>query len=644
VLLPVCLGLGLTVFSFADTAKIDINNPPKEGAEIQSATTKGPLATAQVHMGKKKYVVGQFEFLDPAVAKGFTVPGASVVYQKGHFVQAFFPLNADGSDFDPTTLAALQKLTGIRENEWGKVIEPPPPPVPFAGLKIKGKGSEKIVRGGLGTLTGEGVVIAIIDTGVDFRHPDFVEMVNGKKTSRFLAYWDMSRTHDPKGKGKAADIKYPDGQSIGTIFSQEDLTEDLRAGNDPLGVTDDGGHGTACAGVAAGNGSLDKDNVGVAPKAMLIGVRLGQNGGLENTYLFPAIADWLDKTAKKQKNSPPLVISCSWGGQYAGRDSATLMERALSDRFPETEPGRLICISAGNDGASKIHARVQLEDEKKPALLTWNAKVPTTITICVDRVTAKELDAKPLGDTKVERASSRYNRISKTTILSLDIPAGVGGINLWAKTKPAAPLTADAYFPTYRGRDKATFFTCEGVSNAVQVGSPGTAVSPITCGSYDFNDTFIDDKGDAIVLGNYDPTGTDAKVIPLKIGGISQYSNAGYLRQSAYLERKGEVIKPDLVAPGQCYTAPASKGAKDQWLAKNKLYQFHNGTSASTPYTAGVIALMLQKKPTLTAAEFRDLLGGSLTQDDFTGRLPNIVWGRGKLDYAAVERLIGKLK
>ena len=106
-----------------------------------------------------------------------------------------------------------------------------------------------------------------------------------------------------------------------------------------------------------------------------------------------------------------------------------------------------------------------------------------------------------------------------------------------------------------------------------------------------------------------------------------------------------DLIKHDLVAPGMCYTAPASSGSQSQWLSAVSGYQFFNGTSSATPYTAGVIALMLQRKPTLTAAEFKALLkDGGATKDKFTGDVPNGLWGRGKLDYAAAERLLAKVK
>ena len=63
-----------------------------------------------------------------------------------------------------------------------------------------------------------------------------------------------------------------------------------------------------------------------------------------------------------------------------------------------------------------------------------------------------------------------------------------------------------------------------------------------------------------------------------------------------------------------------------------------SGTSASSPYTAGVIALMLQKNPTLDAAQVKEILKKSAIRDELTGATPNPYWGYGKLNPTAAIR------
>jgi subtilisin family serine protease len=73
-------------------------------------------------------------------------------------------------------------------------------------------------------------------------------------------------------------------------------------------------------------------------------------------------------------------------------------------------------------------------------------------------------------------------------------------------------------------------------------------------------------------------------------------------------------------------------------------YILFNGTSSAAPYTAGVIALMLQKRPSLTSGEIKSLLERNATQDSYTGAVPNQKWGYGKLDLAAVRATLNAIR
>jgi subtilisin family serine protease len=126
----------------------------------------------------------------------------------------------------------------------------------------------------------------------------------------------------------------------------------------------------------------------------------------------------------------------------------------------------------------------------------------------------------------------------------------------------------------------------------------------------------------------------------LTIGGLSRYSNAGYLRRRA----GPELVKPDVTAPGQYHVAPAADGTPPGFRDKSGRYRIFNGTSAAAPYAAGVAALLLEQRPALTADDFHRLLQKHLTQDAQTGACPNPRWGYGKLDAAAVDRMIQGLR
>ena len=128
----------------------------------------------------------------------------------------------------------------------------------------------------------------------------------------------------------------------------------------------------------------------------------------------------------------------------------------------------------------------------------------------------------------------------------------------------------------------------------------------------------------------------------MKIGSLSDYSNPGYLRI-------GKTVKPEITSPGQWFTAAAAINSPAN-RDTTGLYRQFNGTSAATPYTAGVVALLMEKNPEITLGEIKTALQKSasppskLNDPDHATPLPNPYWGYGKLDRAAVERMLGVKK
>ncbi len=164
------------------------------------------------------------------------------------------------------TIQAVARSKGLLQIEPGgrSVI----PPAPAHKRSASRATAERIVRGGMNRLTGRGVIVAIIDSGIDFRHPDFITLdEKGRPVSRILQFWDTTSPNSTKGIGQPSPFTYPGGASIGTIYTQAELTADLRAEKSRIGVTDANGHGTSCASVAAGNGRGESRGryTGVAP-------------------------------------------------------------------------------------------------------------------------------------------------------------------------------------------------------------------------------------------------------------------------------------------------------------------------------------------------------------------------------------------
>ncbi len=494
--------------------------------------------------------------------------------------------------------------------------------------------------GGVGKSTGKGVIVAVIDSGIDFRHPDFVKTdANGKEVSRILYFWDTTSEQYKSGNiGKPAPYTYPNGAAIGTIFDNAELTNTLHEFRPDIPEWDTNGHGTACAGVAAGNGRGGPKDAqgkpmytGVAPDADIIAVRIGTGEYMENAYLLGAICEWLQKVAGDR----PLVVSCSFGGHAGGHDGYRADELQLDARFPLDKKGRAICICAGNEGLEHFHADTQLGDKDKPGMLHWYSDGPTVMRVYTQSTDPDDIDYDETKSSGIvirhdDKSGDSYFAIGKVihplthqVILVVLTDGGEGNLALFSKS--GKQVAADAYFPEGSSEfDK----DCRTARN--MVGTPGTTTNAITVGSYDWNDRF-DRWGEITSL----PPVTSPRSA-MQVGEMSSYSSPGY-------RRMGSAVKPEVTSPGQWYTAPVPMNVAADRDTTGRYQQF-NGTSAATPYTAGCVALLLQKNPKLTLGEIKTILQRSASpppaNSTHAGELPNPFWGYGKLDRVAVQKAL----
>jgi subtilisin family serine protease len=394
----------------------------------------------------------------------------------------------------------------------------------------------------------------------------------------------------------------------------------LRAANPQIPPIDLNGHGTACAGIAAGNGNaLRKEYAGVAPGADLVIVRVGDaSKRMVTEYLGGAIFDWLEKIA----GSTPMVVSCSFGGFNCGHDGFTIFERQIDARFSVDRPGRAIIVAAGNNGTLPMHAVFSFEGDDAPAKLSWTCPSPTQMQIYVRANKRTDFHVIPGTGTTLPSASSALNALSGQVILVENLLAGSGSLSLGSRSGNG--YQADAYF-----LDPAARFTSNNEVIEHMIDTPGCSANAITVGSYNWNN-LVNLKGKTVSLR--DSSNTTRSIT---IGEISAYSTPGYWRI-------GSAVKPEITAPGQWWMAPAPQNlpSVDSMRDGSGKYRVFNGTSAATPYVAGIVALMMEKNPKQTLGQIRQALIKCVGNDEFTGGVPNIHWGYGKLDYDAVERLL----
>ena len=194
-------------------------------------------------------------------------------------------------------------------------------------------------------LTGKGVLIGVIDSGIEYANADF-RQEDGATRIRFL--WDQTVEGTP-----------PEGYRIGSEFSAEQINEALQQPNRTMRLqkvpsVDSSGHGTAVAGVAAGNGRNSGGRYrGTAPDAELIIVKLGNPGGVG----FPRTAELMQAVdyivQKAEMLQMPVSVIISFGNTYGAHNGTSLPERFLD---AAAQIGRtLISVGTGNEGAEAGH-------------------------------------------------------------------------------------------------------------------------------------------------------------------------------------------------------------------------------------------------------------------------------------------------
>lgn len=497
-------------------------------------------------------------------------------------------------------------------------------------------------------LTGEGVVIVMIDRGIDYSHPDFIDE-NGQ--TRLACIYDMV---DPTG---ANDPNNPYG--VGTIFDAAQINAALNS-NGPVLSTDRYGHGTATTGIACGNGSgtTSLEFQGVAPQATLISIKIthdpfppfgsepGQVGFFNPDYIPIALEFAQDKIDELGMPSITLMNIGSIGGPT---DGTSLICREIDDFVAAGYP--FVC-GIGDDGGADNHA-------------SGSIALNETIEIEIDKAEAGNL-----------RFDLWYNEDDRFTV-SIERPNGtIEG----PFTAPAGPTgvedqVLDGIFIGHRGADVEFFMATSnrrellidisgnnGVYKVILEGAqinegvyhatlnPSTHANSnkfltlITPG-YSINDYASADllitPGDYVVQNDW----IDINGIFRDIEGQGEYGEIwiGSSSGSTQDERMGI----DFCAPGEvCYAAYSPNTYYSNFdfnilQNSNRFYGIQNAVSAAAPLTTGIIALMLESSPNLTPAEIKTTLQQTCTQDENTGSVPNNTWGYGKINaLLAIEKTL----
>jgi subtilisin family serine protease len=202
------------------------------------------------------------------------------------------------------------------------------------------------LRAAVAGLDGTGVVVGIIDTGLDVHHPDFIDAAGGTRVA-----W-MLTGDSPAGLHPDLEAEYgctSTTQGPCAVFDGADLDMLLMSGTAPI---DAAGHGTHVSSIAAGNGGPSVNAtpryVGLAPGATLIVAAPPQAGGFQDTEILNA-ARFIFGQADAM--GLPVVVNISLGSDYGSHDGTSNLETGLEAFVGDDKPGHVIVVAAGNSGS-----------------------------------------------------------------------------------------------------------------------------------------------------------------------------------------------------------------------------------------------------------------------------------------------------
>lgn len=418
-------------------------------------------------------------------------------------------------------------------------------------------GTEYIYKNPYITPTGKDIIIVIIDSGINYLHPDFIKSDN---TTKIISIWDQESTLKPP----------PEGYLFGSEFTREEINEYIKRNDSSLSV-DNIGTGTIAAGIAAGLGRGNSNYDGVAVDAELVVIKLKSykdtfakgKVNYEESDFLAGIKYALEVADRENKR---MVINLTVGAR-----STSGIEVSMLDSFEDLGgSGRIVVCGAGNEGNTDIHysGNIQMADKSQDIIIQVGEQVNLDITLC------------PIGPDKIGAA-----------IIS---PGGEMGYVINYAPEPFV----------YRGR-----FNLEDTSYEMRYIYPwiksGNEMLDITIKNIKPGIWTLRIFPEFIINGNYNVYLPNKNLISPQTRFTDSSSDAtitlfGVIKKvitvGAYNDRtdslwigssKGPVvkrqIKPDIVAPGVDIIGPY----------QNDAYNTATGTGVSSSVVAGIVAIMM---------------------------------------------------
>lgn len=395
-------------------------------------------------------------------------------------------------------------------------------------------------QGIFGGLEGQGTLVALLDSGIDYKNPEFQK---SDGTTRIIRFWDQSR---------------------GRVYNQSEINEAIAAGQvqgetgDRIGG-DTSGHGTAVAGIAAGTN-------GVAPKSELVVVKLGtpRKDGFPRTTELMTGLDFVMKTALEEQK--PVAVNISIGNTYGAHNGTSLLERFMDDMANYWKC--VICVGSGNEGNAAGHTSGVLTENQEEIVQIAVQENEVALNLQIWKYYQDEVDISIESPSGVrvgplqQRLGPQRFFVGETELLlyygepspysvmqeiyieflprDLYIASGVWRIILTPKRVVMGQY--EMWLPSYNALNQGTNFLFPTKNNTLTI--PATASRVITVGAYNsLTYTYADFSGRGVLLE----------------GMVQQWQ------------------KPDLVAPGVNISTTGTGG--------NEVIV--SGTSFAAPFVTG---------------------------------------------------------
>lgn len=562
------------------------------------------------------------------VAEQVIQAGGEIRYSAGQITSASLPAHS---------LMPLSKIPGIIRMESAEIGLSP------LNDRMRTNNRISLVHQGLAPLgqayEGKDVVMGIIDTGIDFTHPDFLDSTG---QSRVEWVWDHLLADSAN-----TPLLYGYGQE----FSKADIDAGLATAH-----IDQTAHGTHVTGIAAAGGDSAYTYRGAAPKSRIVAVSL--DFSLDNDSWLSSIADAVHYIFSKSDSlGLPCVVNISAGTYFGSHDGLDLTAQVI-DNLIAAQNGRMVVAAAGNAGGFPIHLRHQPQND---TLFTWlrsSNNNPIYVECWSDSANFAGLSLSVSADSPSPffqtRATSPWFSVGQLTgqviTDTLKSPTGdrIGLVKSYREYVGGRYglmlyIVPDSSSYLFRintcGNGSFDAWSFEMVYNNL----PAPAVYPpiihyITpdvqqniCSSFQCGRRVIC-TGQYVNRNNYIDVNGNVQTFPTTVGALALSSSRGPTRDGR--------TKPDITSTGEV-TMAALRLSSVAWFVQNQPFKLSSdsihirdgGTSSAAPAVAGAIALYLESQPNATWTDIRNRVLLCSRTDAFTGtNLPNNDWGHGKLD------------